>query len=241
MDRIELSDAWVAAGATNVAQAAAFLNGSLFGINGTVWKTNSDGKLLLDNNGAPQIAPALTVIGDRNPDFTAGITNTFTYKNLSLSFMIDIRRGGDIFNNTENSMVYSGNSTKTLDRGTKVFDGIIESTGLPNTKSIKLDQNYYQTLYAKQGYDFVEDGSWYRLRYATVSYNFPKTTLKRIGLSNLQVSVTGRNLILITKYSGVDPEVSGSGAGVNGSGSFGFDNLGIPATRGFDLGLRLSF
>ncbi|KIO74830.1 hypothetical protein TH53_24170 [Pedobacter lusitanus] len=241
LDRIELSDAWVAAGGTNVAQAAAFLNGSLFGINGTTWKTNSEGKLLLDNNGAPQVAPALSIIGDRNPDFTAGITNTFTYKNLSLSFMIDIRRGGDIFNNTENTMVYSGTSKKTLDRGTKVFDGIIESTGLPNTKSIKLDQNYYQTLYAKQGYDFVEDGSWYRLRYATISYNFPKTMINRIGLSNLQVSVTGRNLILITKYSGVDPEVSGSGAGVNGSGSFGFDNLGIPATRGFDLGLRLSF
>jgi len=241
LDRIELSDAWVAAGGTNVAQAAAFLNGSLFGINGTVWKKNSDGKLLLDNNGAPQVAPALTVIGDRNPDFTAGITNTFTYKNLSLSFMIDIRRGGDIFNNTENAMVYAGTSTKTLDRTSKVFDGIIESTGLPNTKSIKLDQNYYQTLYTKQGYDFVEDGSWYRLRYATISYNFPKTMIQRIGLSNLQVSVTGRNLILITKYSGVDPEVSGSGAGVNGSGSFGFDNLGIPATRGFDLGLRLSF
>lgn len=241
LDRIELSDAWVAAGGTNVAQAAAFLNGSLFGINGTTWKTNSDGKLLLDNNGAPQIAPALSLIGDRNPDFTAGITNTFTYKNLSLSFMIDIRRGGDIFNNTENAMVYSGTSKKTLDRTTKVFDGIIESTGLANTKSIKLDQNYYQTLYAKQGYDFVEDGSWYRLRYATVSYSFPKTRIKGVGLSNLQVSLTGRNLILITKYSGVDPEVSGSGAGVNGSGSFGFDNLGIPATRGFDLGLRLSF
>ncbi|QNK63374.1 SusC/RagA family TonB-linked outer membrane protein [Pedobacter sp. PAMC26386] len=241
LDRIELSDAWVAAGGANVAQAAAFLNGSLFGINGMVWKTNSSGKLLLDNNGYPQIAPALSVIGDRNPDFTAGITNTFTYKNLSLSFMIDIRRGGDIFNNTENAMVYSGTSKKTIDRGTKVFDGIIESTGLPNTKSVKLDQNYYQSLYAKQGYDFVEDGSWYRLRYATVSYNFPKPMIKKIGLSNLQVSLTGRNLILITKYSGVDPEVSGSGAGVSGSGSFGFDNLGIPATKGFDLGLRLSF
>ena len=241
LDRIELSDAWVAAGTTNVAQAAAFLNGSLFGINGTVWKTNDSGQLLLDDNGYPQAAAALKVIGDRNPDFTAGVTNTFSYKNLSLSFMIDIRRGGDIFNNTENAMVYAGTSTKTLDRGTKVFDGIIESTGLANTKSVSLSQNYYQSLYAKQGYDFVEDGSWYRLRYVTLNYNFPKTFIKKIGLSNLQLSVTGRNLILITDYSGVDPEVSGSGAGVGGSGSFGFDNLGIPATRGFDFGLRVSF
>ncbi|MET3114307.1 TonB-linked SusC/RagA family outer membrane protein [Pedobacter sp. CG_S7] len=241
LDRIELSDAWVAVGGANVAQAAAFLNGSLFGINGSTWKTNTSGQLLLNNDGYPQVAPALQVIGDRNPDFTAGITNQFTYKNLSLSFMVDVRRGGDIFNNTGNAMVYSGTSTKTLDRGTKVFDGIIESTGLANTKTVNLDQNYYQTLYSKQGYDFVEDGSWYRLRYATVSCSLPKPMIKKIGLSNLQVSVTGRNLILITNYTGVDPEVSGSGAGVNGSGSFGFDNLGIPATRGFDFGLRLSF
>lgn len=241
LDRIELSDAWVAVGATNVAQAAAFLNGSLFGINGVTWKKNSNGQLLLDNTGLPQAATALQVIGDRNPDFTAGITNTFTYKNWSLSFMVDVRQGGDIFNNTENAMVFAGTSNKTLDRGTKIIEGIIESTGLPNTQSINLNQNYYQTWYAKQGYDFVEDGSWYRLRYATVSYNFPKQLIQKIGLSNLQVSLTGRNLILITDYSGVDPEVSGSGAGVGGSGSFGFDNLGVPATKGFDFGLRLSF
>ncbi|WP_315821271.1 hypothetical protein [Paraflavitalea speifideaquila] len=58
--------------------------------------------------------------------------------------------------------------------------------------------------------------------------------------TNAIVSVTGRNLILITNYSGVDPEVSGSGAGVGGSGSFGFDNLGIPATRGVDISLKIT-
>jgi hypothetical protein len=155
--------------------------------------------------------------------------------------MVDIRIGGDVFNATENSLVRSGLSTKTLDRGSKVFDGIIESTGLPSALSVPLNQNYYQTIYANQGYDFVEDGSWYRLRYATLTYNMPSSFLTKTKLKGLAFIVTGRNLILITKYSGVDPEVSGSGAGVGGSGSFGFDNLGIPATRGVDMGLRLTF
>ncbi|WP_299824315.1 SusC/RagA family TonB-linked outer membrane protein [uncultured Pontibacter sp.] len=238
LDRVELSDAWVAG---NVAQGAAFLGGSLFGINGNVWKRNEQGQLLLNDEGYPQVQSTLQYIGDRTPDWTGGITNTLTYKNLSLSFLWDIRVGGDIYNATENTLVRSGLSTKTLDRGqTRVFEGIIESTGEPNTTSVVLDQDYYQTIYPFQGYDFVEDGGWLRMRYITLTYNLPSRLLEKMPISNLQVFGTGRNLILITDYSGVDPEVSGSGAGVGGSGSFGFDNLGVPATRGFDVGLKLT-
>ncbi|MHB1176807.1 MAG: SusC/RagA family TonB-linked outer membrane protein [Daejeonella sp.] len=238
LNRIELSDAWVA---SNAAQGAAFLNGSLFGINGQVWKRNANNELLLGNNGYPQVQTALTNIGDRNPQFTSGITNSFNYKNLALAFMVDVRVGGKVFNGTENSLVRSGLSTKTLDRGNKVFDGIIESTGQKSTISVPLNQNYYQTIYANQGYDFVEDGGWYRLRYVTLTYNMPTKFFDVVKVKGLSFTATGRNLVLITNYSGVDPEVSGSGAGVGGSGSFGFDNLGIPATRGVDLGLKLTF
>lgn len=237
IDRIELSDAWAA---SNVAQGAAFLGGSLFGINGNVWKRNAQGQLLLSNTGYPQVAVPLANIGDRNPNFTMGITNTFNYKDFMFSFMVDIRSGGKIFNATENALVRSGLSLKTLDRGTKTFDGIIESTGLQNTIAVPLTQDYYQTIYANQGYDFVEDGSWTRLRYATLTYNMPTQYLGKLKIKGLSFTATGRNLILITNYSGVDPEVSGSGAGVGGTGSFGFDNLGVPATRGFDLGLKLT-
>lgn len=238
LDRVELSDANVAGA---VAQGAAFLGGSLFGINGNVWKRNDQGQLLLNDAGYPQVQSTLQYIGDRNPDWTGGITNTLMYKGLSLSFLWDIRVGGDVYNATENVLVRSGLSTKTLNRGeTRVFEGIVESTGEPNTTSVVLDQDYYQTIYPFQGYDFVEDGSWVRLRYVTLSYSLPKQLLNKTPISNLQVFGTGRNLILITDYSGVDPEVSGSGAGVGGAGSFGFDNLGVPATRGFDVGLRLT-
>ncbi|MNX29291.1 hypothetical protein D3C86_594260 [compost metagenome] len=154
--------------------------------------------------------------------------------------MVDIRSGGQVFNATENSLVRSGLSTKTLDRGNKVFDGIIESTGLKSTLSVPLTRDYYRTIYANQGYDFVEDGSWTRLRYATLTYNMPMKYLAGLKIKGLAFTATGRNLILITNYSGVDPEVSGSGAGVGGTGSFGFDNLGVPATRGFDIGLKLT-
>jgi len=239
LDRVEQSDASVDG---FVAQGAGFLGASLFGINGDVWKTNEDGVLLLNNDGYPQIDPIKQIIGDRNPDALIGITNTLRYKDLSLSFLWDIRLGGDIYNATENALVRSGLSTKTLDRGTTtVFDGIIESTGEPNTQEVVLDQNFYQLIYRGNGPAFVEDGSWYRLRYVTLSYRLPQSLLEKANVKGLEFYATGRNLLLITDYSGVDPEVSSGGAGVAGTGSMGMDNLGVPATRGLDLGLRLSF
>lgn len=238
LDRVELSTAWAAFG---IAQGSAFLDGPLFGINGRVWKTNDAGELLLDNDGYPQIDPVLAFIGNREPDWIGGITNTLNYRNFSLSMTWDVRIGGDIFNATENALVRSGLSTKTLDRGeSKVFDGIIESSGERNTQSVILDQDYYTTLYANNGREFVEDGTWYRMRFITLGYTVPTQRLSGLPIRSLQIFVTGRNLLLFTDYSGVDPEVTGSGAGVGGAGSFGFDNLGVPSTRGFDFSIRLS-
>ena len=238
LDRVELSSAWAAFA---IAQGSAFLDGPLFGINGRVWKTNDDGELLLDNRGYPQVAPTLEYIGNREPDWIGGITNTIRYHTWSLAFTWDVRIGGKIFNATENALVRSGLSMKTLDRGeSKVFDGIVESTGERNTQSVVLDQDYYTSLYALNGREFVEDGTWYRMRFITLSYAVPAQRLANLPINSLQFYVTGRNLLMFTNYSGVDPEVSGSGAGVGGAGSFGFDNLGVPATRGVDFGLRLS-
>ncbi|MCA5005708.1 SusC/RagA family TonB-linked outer membrane protein [Sphingobacterium bovistauri] len=238
LDRVELSDAWVV---DDAAQGAAYLNGSLFGINGRSWKKNDQGQYLLDNNGRPQISSVLSQVGDRNPDWIGGITNNFKYKDFGLSFMWDFRQGGDVFNATAVTLVKSGLSPFTLDRGTTVIPGIIESTGVENNKAINLDQDYYQTLYAANATNFVEDGSWVRLRYVSLTYAAPQSLVNQLKLKNLQFTLTGRNLLLFSNYSGVDPEVSGSGAGVGGSGSFGFDNLGLPATRGFDFGFKFSF
>jgi TonB-linked SusC/RagA family outer membrane protein len=239
LDRVEQSDASVDG---FVAQGAGFLGKSLFGINGDVWKRNKQGQLLLNNQGYPQISSIKELIGDRNPDFLIGLTNSFAYKNFNLSFLWDVRLGGDIYNATESALVRSGLSKQTLERGTtKVFDGIIESTGEKNTKSVVLDQTYYQLLHRGNGQLFVEDGTWYRLRYLTLSYKLPRTLLNSAKIKSLEIYGTGRNLFLWTKYSGVDPEVSSGGAGVAGTGSMGMDNLGVPSTKGFDLGLRLNF
>ena len=136
-------------------------------------------------------------------------------------------------------------SPRTLDRYKQVvFDGVVanaDGSYTPNTRTVELTQGYYQNLLTGTAASFVEDASWSRLRYVTLSYALPSSLLGNSFVRGVELSVTGRNLVLLTNYSGVDPETASAGAGVRGGGSSGFDYGSVPATRGVDMGLRVNF
>ena len=106
-----------------------------------------------------------------------------------------------------------------------------------------LSQVYYTNVLARVGNAFIEDGSWARLRYVALSYALPQRWLGGPNpfLKGVEVNVTGRNLVLLTKYSGTDPKTASAGAGVRGGGSGGIDHGNIPTTHGMDLGVRVNF
>ena len=234
-----MSDSWTY---LNSAAGAAILNGSLFGLRGYRPTLNDNGQVLIINsNGWPTLTTGTYTDVDRQPDYTLGITSNLSYKNVNLSFLFDIIKGGNIYNATSSALVYYGLSPITLDRGTTmVFNGVDEN-GNANTIPVVKDQDYYRQFYAVNSENFIEDGSYARLRYITLSYNFPKDLIDKLSFSNLEMYVTGRNLLTITDYSGVDPEVNTFGAGIDGAGSLSIDNLGTPNTKGFDFGLKFSF
>jgi TonB-linked SusC/RagA family outer membrane protein len=245
--QVEESDSWAF---NSIAEGASILNSSVFGIYGAAFMRDDDGNLLLDEDGMVQEASAFENLGDRFPNWTAGLTNNFNYKNITLNFLIDVSYGNDVLNGTKAAMVFYGLDPLTLNRNeTYVFEGL-RSTGttddegnliyVPNDLPVVLDQEYYQDVYCEIGENFVEDGSWVRLRYISLSYDLPS---KWFGdrIDKAQFSVTGRNLIIITDYSGVDPEINTIGAAVKGTGSIGIDNLGTPSTKGFDFSLKLTF
>lgn len=231
----------------NLAEGASFLNGDFYAIRGSTYTTNSKGEVLIGANGYPTVNKGLQKdLGvSRQPDWIAGITNSFTYKKFNLSFLFDIRKGGSVFNGTEYELVKSGLSTKTSDRGkTAVLPGVIDNgngTYSANTKQVVLDQNYYTSIFAEHAPHFIEDGSWYRLRYISLSYSLPETLLKRTPFKALAFNITGKNLILITNYTGIDPETSIGGAGVRGTGTVGIDYVGLPSTKGVTVGLNFTF
>jgi hypothetical protein len=181
------------------------------------------------------------VIGNPNPDFLLGITNTFAWKGLSLSFLFDIREGGDIWNGTKGALTFFGRSELTLNRGTvTVFDGIKASDGGSNDIAVELDQAWYQGNgggFGAVDEHFVEDGSFQRLRYLTLSYDFSRL-INSPGLNNFTVSFTGRNLFLNTPYTGFDPELSLVGSSSNGQG---LDYFQQPNVRSYAVGINIGF
>jgi len=238
LNEVYLSDSWTF---RNSAAGAAILDGSLFGLRGKRPVKNENGEVVINPNGLPSLADETFTDVNRIPDWTLGISNTIAYKNLSLSFLLDLVQGADVYNATESALAYYGISTNTLDRNQSVIIPGVDAAGNPNTIAVEKDQTYYQEYYSQNAENFIEDGSFTRLRYVTLSYKFPSEILDKLSISGLELYATGRNLFTITNYSGVDPEVNTFGAGINGAGSMNIDNLGTPNVKGFDLGLKFRF
>jgi hypothetical protein len=83
----------------------------------------------------------------------------------------------------------------------------------------------------------VEDGSWIRLRDLTLSYQLPTALFERMLISGANIALTGRNVFLITKYTGVDPETNLNGE----SNAVGYDYFTTPATRSFGIAVNVTF
>ena len=218
-------------------------------LTGLYYLRNNSGQLIIDpTTGIPLRATTFFDAGyDRQPDFSIGITNTFKYKNVSLNFLIDIRKGGDVLNATEQFLTARGLSPRTLDRDVpRVVQGVLrdgkENSATPTANNIVLvpsvQTNYYTAISEEL---FIEkDINWLRLRDVTLNYVLPEKLLKRQNLvKKASVFVTGTDLFLVSNYSGLDPIVNGNTAAVGGSGAAGIDYGNFPIPRGINFGIRI--
>src|SRR5690606_9113284 len=111
------------------AKAASFNGGSFMGISGSKWSRTADGRVILDANTGMPTSDNLTTynIGNREPKLTGGFNNSFTYKNLNLSFLLDFRIGGDIYNGTDYFMTINGMSKRTENRESLTVSGAVRT------------------------------------------------------------------------------------------------------------------
>ncbi len=228
-----------------------FLGGSTTGITGKDYLRDPNGNVICNEQGYPMVDTQKQIyIGNREPDFLLGLGSSFRYKDLSVSFLFDGRCGGDVVNITGSSLISNGQHhlyDKYRNREI-VFKGVVASgvdangntIYTPNKTPIILDQTFINTYYYPVSTNFIEDGSYIRLSYVTVGYDLSKLLSKECPVKGLNVSLTGRNLFLLTKYSGSDPQVSEDGSST-GSGTGGFDRYGIPNTRSFNLSVKATF
>jgi hypothetical protein len=220
----------------------------LFYLRDTVKGSPAYGQLLIDPaSGLPIRSPTNFIDGgyDRQPKYTIGLTNTFRRKRFTLDFLLDFRRGGDIFNATEHYLTTRGLAMSTLDRNTpRVVQGVLrdgkEGTANPTVNTIVVIPSSQTGYYINMSEElFIEkDINWARLRDIQVSYDLPAGFL---GARNSSVFVKGTDLFLWTNYTGLDPIVNGNTAAVGGSGGTGIDFGNFPIPRGVNFGLRMGF
>ena len=225
------------------------LHGSTTGISGKDYLRDPKGNVICDANGYPIINPAKGIyIGNREPDFLMGLGSSFRYKHATLSFLLDGRCGGDVANVTGRALLSNGMARiwEKYRNREYIVDGV-QAVTLPdgttgyvkNTTPIVLDQNYVNKYYSTVSSNFIEDGSYLRLSYVTLSYDFSSMLKKGWAVKNLSLSATGRNLFLLTKYTGNDPAVLVSTAG--GTGGAGIDSYQVPVSRSFNFTLKATF
>ncbi len=168
----------------------------------------------------------------------AGWNNDFRYKCASLSFLLDMRQGGDIFSISNMFGNYSGVFANTI-RGREVawndpaivVDGIDQTTKEPNTKSMTSEE-YFQSLYGIHE-AFMYDASFIKLGEVRLGYDLPSSwTGKNLRLDKVSIALVGRNLWTHTDIPNIDPAVALSTSNLQG-----LEFAALPTTRsiGFDI------
>ena len=180
-----------------------------------------------DLNGDGVITEAdRTFIGNPNPDFTYSLNNTVAWKGFDLNVFLQGSQGNDVYNlnrvYTEGGLYSNDNSsTRVLARWT----GPGTSTDVPRAIAGDPNQNLRVSSY------FIEDGSYMRIKTLTLGYNVPTSFGRYVALKTLRVYVTGQNLLTLTRYTGFDPELGGSG----------LDRGIYPQARVFLAGVNIGF
>jgi len=248
----------------------AVLNQPVGVLYGTRWARKQDGSLDLGANGFPITDANPGIIGDPNPLYRMGIINTLRYGRLSLSVLLDVKHGGDVWNGTKGVLYFFGTSGdqnwwttvstaqattlknyggKTLEQlrasgskaivqntdGSYTFRGYVHNFG---GGDVIVDESFFRSGpgsgFTGPAEQFIEDGSFVRLREATLSYVLP---IQALGMQSLTVSLTARNLKTWTDYTGNDPETNLTGPS-NGQGLDYFNN---PTVRSWIVSLQLDY
>ena len=228
---------------------------------GNAWARNDDGSLALDANGFPQPADEQKIIGNPNPDWRAGVGSTINFKGLSLNFLFDIKQGGDVWNGTKGALKFFGvhgsqvwettaeqdlkyygadpdDPNDVISEGT-TFRGYVEDFG--GGPVAVTDVAHYDgpfSGFTGPAEPNIEDGGFVRLRQVSLGYSIDGQGFRDYtGLRSVDLRVTGRNLLLFTDYSGIDPETNLTGP----SNGFGLDYFNNPSTRSYIFSVKVNY
>jgi len=200
-----------------------------------------NGQKVYDADGLPVRSDDIELLGNGVHDFTSGITNSFRYKNITLSALIDIKTGADLFSGTNLSGYGNGLHKATLEgrEGGLSFSGV-DVDGEPATFNIAAEdvQDYYSRIASDITEQFMYDASFAKLRSLQVGYALPRSILENTPFTSVNVSAVGRNLLLLwSNVENTDPESTYN----TNNNSQGLEWFGIPQYRSYGFNVNIKF
>lgn len=192
-------------------------------------------------------------LGNAQPDWIGGFSNTFNYKGISLYALVDIRQGGVTFSQSNREQIIYGTTNKTIEGrdGSYVASGIVGvkdangewiGTGVQNTKQVN-GQDYWNLVASDKevmvSEEMINDMSYVAMREISLSYSLPLNYMPWKGFKNIKLGIYGRNLFYFQrKTDGFSPEASAFN--VNNSG-IGIESTSLPMMRNFGINLNIGF
>jgi len=228
--------------------------GSLYG---WVFKTAPDGQRIVDSNGHWLVTGSeneglyyqndneMVKVGNAFPDYIASINNNFSWKNFNFNFLIEYKKGGDLYDRGFRNALRNGNLLETEFRDQeRVLEGVMDDGSggfITNTTPLMITANgYYRDYkhYNTASEVLLQDGSWLKLRSIGLSYDLDSKVISKLGMSRASLNASAHNIILWTPFKGFDPEANQFSAGSN---IYGFTGLTVPLSESYSFGLKLEF
>jgi len=204
------------------------------------WQRDAQGHIIVGANGRPLQDASQQVLGNYNPDWVGGISNTISYKRMSFSFSFDGQVGGQVYSVTKWFGQYSGVLASTLagrevdwNNPGYIVPNAVYANGQPDTTHV-LAQNYWHNTFNAQEPGIV-DATFFKLREARLAVALPTNVARFLGFSDATVAIVGRNLLLFAKQPTIDPETA-----FDTSNRQGVENGQLPTARsiGFTMSVR---
>lgn len=215
-------------------------------ISGSGFMRNDAGEMIIGDDGWPLTDNDKLIVADPNPDWMLFFGNNLSlFKHLTLSTLIEIKQGGDLFCGTCGTLDYFGRTQRAVNEidQSVVFEGVTE-TGEKNIQEVELApssgtySSFYRVRYGFGGLseNNIYDASWIKLRNLSLTYDF-SNLLKLKNNRSLSLGLTMENFILRTSYPGIDPETNLLG----NSGGIGIDYYNNPGVERYGIHLKLNF
>jgi TonB-linked SusC/RagA family outer membrane protein len=214
---------------------------------GASFLRDPQGRVVVDGTtGYPVTNPESKIHGNIQPEFLAGLNNSLSYKNFTLSFLFDVRKGGVFYSRTQSLQEFVGTDPRTLLNDREPFivpNSVIQDANgkfIENTTvKVQNAEQYWTTFSSPNAMEHLIDASFIKLREVAFNYGLPKQWLKKMPFKSASVGLTGRNLLLFTPKENTysDPEANSFGTG----NVQGYEYGTVPSLRNYGVNVRIVF